>query len=65
MPVLQRILQEFEKQSMMMGVKEDLLTDSIDETVCEAEEEKERWRRIVRVFLSQSSSTRISFLFQR
>lgn len=42
MPVLQRILQEFEKQSMIMGVKEDLMTESIDETVCEAEEEKER-----------------------
>jgi charged multivesicular body protein 2A len=41
MPQIQRILQEFEKQSVIMGSKEEAMTDTIEETACESEEDME------------------------
>lgn len=43
MPQIQKILQEFEKQSEIMDMKEEMMNDSIDEAMEGDDDEEERW----------------------
>jgi charged multivesicular body protein 2A len=38
---VQRILMEFEKQSQVMDIKEEMMNDAMEETVLEGDEETE------------------------
>ncbi|CAG7838185.1 unnamed protein product [Allacma fusca] len=49
LPQIQRILQEFEKQSVIMGAKEETMTESIEENVCESEEDIESDTIVARI----------------
>lgn len=37
---------EFEKQSEMMDMKEELMNDAIDDAMGDEDDEEERWERI-------------------
>ena len=41
LPQLQGVMQEFEKQSEMMGMKQEMLDDAIDDAMDDGEEEEE------------------------
>jgi charged multivesicular body protein 2A len=43
MPQIQRILQEFEKQSEIMDMKEEMMNDAIDDAMEDEGEEEERY----------------------
>ncbi|XP_041315367.1 charged multivesicular body protein 2a, partial [Pyrgilauda ruficollis] len=43
LPQIQRILQEFQKQSEMMDMKEELMNDAIDDALGDEDDEDERW----------------------
>ena len=41
LPQLQRIMMEFEKESEIMDLKEELMSDTIDDVIGEADEDEE------------------------
>lgn len=41
LPAIQKIMMEFEKQSEMMDMKEEMMNDAIDDAMDEAEDEEE------------------------
>jgi len=43
LPQIQRILQEFEKQSEIMDMKEEIMNDAIDDAMEDEEDEEERY----------------------
>lgn len=52
LPQIQKIMQEFEKQSEIMDMKEEMMNDAIDDAMGDDEDEEER-----QVFLSAFNST--------
>lgn len=43
LPQIQKILQEFEKQSEIMDMKEEIMNDAIDDAMEGDDDEEERW----------------------
>ncbi|EEC04883.1 vacuolar assembly/sorting protein DID4, putative [Ixodes scapularis] len=52
LPQIQKIMQEFEKQSEIMDMKEEMMNDAIDDAMGDDEDEEER--RVVTLFPPQS-----------
>lgn len=48
LPQIQRILQEFEKQSDVMDMKEEIMNDAIDEAMGDEADEEERYTDCIR-----------------
>lgn len=46
LPQIQRILQEFEKQSEIMDMKEDIMNDAIDDAMADDGDEEERFGNV-------------------
>lgn len=46
LPQIQKIMMEFEKQSEMMDMKEELMNDAIDDAMGDEDDEEERSERI-------------------
>lgn len=44
LPQIQKILQEFEKQSEIMDMKEEIMNDAIDDAMEDEGDEEERYR---------------------
>ena len=42
LPQIQKILQEFEKQSEIMDMKEEMMSDAIDDAMADEGDEEER-----------------------
>lgn len=47
LPQIQRILQEFEKQSDVMDMKEEIMNDAIDDAMEDEADEEERYCSII------------------
>lgn len=45
LPQIQQIMQEFEKQSEIMDMKEEMMNDVIDDAMGDEDDEEERWVR--------------------
>lgn len=45
LPQIQKILQEFEKQSEIMDMKEEIMNDAIDDAMEDEGDEEERYRK--------------------
>lgn len=43
MPQIQKIMMEFEKQSEIMDMKEEMMSDAIDDAMGDEDDEEERW----------------------
>lgn len=43
LPQIQQIMQEFEKQSEIMDMKEEMMNDVIDDAMGDEDDEEERW----------------------
>lgn len=43
LPQIQKILQDFEKQSEIMDMKEEIMNDAIDDAMEDEGDEEERW----------------------
>lgn len=46
LPQIQKIMMEFEKQSEMMDMKEEMMNDAIDDAMGDEDDEEERLERI-------------------
>lgn len=46
LPQIQKIMMEFEKQSEMMDMKEEMMNDAIDDAMGDEDDEEERSERI-------------------
>lgn len=42
LPQIQQIMREFEKQSEIMGMKEEMMNDAIDDAMGDEDDEEER-----------------------
>lgn len=45
LPQIQKVLLEFERQLELMGLREELVNEAIDEALGDEEDEEERWHR--------------------
>lgn len=43
LPQIQKIMMEFEKQSEIMDMKEEMMNDAIDDAMGDEDDEDERW----------------------
>lgn len=50
LPQIQRIMQEFEKQSEIMDMKEEIMNDAIDDAMEGDADEEERYFNFVQVY---------------
>jgi len=45
LPQIQKIMMEFEKQSEIMEMKEEMMSDAIDDAMADEGDEEERWKK--------------------
>jgi charged multivesicular body protein 2A len=69
LPAIQRIMNEFEKESSMMDMKEGMMSDAVDDVMDEEEDEEEEGDKILKevldeigVGLSQQVRVTVAFL---
>lgn len=51
LPQIQRILQEFEKQSEVMDMKEEVMNDAMDDAMDDEADEEETYDKIILLFV--------------
>ena len=61
LPEIQKIMMEFEKQSEIMDMKEEMMNDAIDDAMGDEDDVDERWEGVYRQF--QHCSLYFFFLF--
>jgi len=49
LPQIQKILQEFEKQSEIMDMKEEVMNDAMDDALGDEDDEEERLNKIFKI----------------
>lgn len=45
LPQIQKIMMEFERQSEIMDMKEEMMNDAIDDAMGDEDDEEERWEK--------------------
>lgn len=53
LPAIQRIMNEFEKESSMMDMKEGMMSDAVDDVMDEEEDEEEEGDKILKEVLDE------------
>lgn len=53
LPQIQKIMMEFERQSEIMDMKEEMMNDAIDDAMGDEDDEEERWgkRSLIKTFI--------------
>lgn len=52
LPQIQKILQEFEKQSEIMDMKEEIMNDAIDDAMEDEGDEEERYKTFLYIYIN-------------
>lgn len=53
MPQISKILQDFEKQSEIMDMKEEMINDAIDDAMGDEDDEEERYNFFHKIFFDE------------
>ena len=53
LPQIQKIMNEFERESEMMGMKEEMMSDAVDDVMEDEEDEEEEGDKILKEVLDE------------